>query len=145
MEVTVDYLGSVQFEVTARNHKVVSDQPAENGGFDEGMTPPEFLLASLGSCAGYYAVDYLKRNHLPLEGVHVRVSAEKVKPKLVPGTRPGGMRIDNFRIDVDVDADLTPEQSAGLNDAVHRCLVHNTLMSPPSIAIAIRSLAASRN
>jgi organic hydroperoxide reductase OsmC/OhrA len=29
-----------------------SDQPVENGGHDEGMTPPELLLASLGSCAG---------------------------------------------------------------------------------------------
>jgi uncharacterized OsmC-like protein len=27
----------------------------DTGGFDEGMTPPELLLTSLGSCAGFYA------------------------------------------------------------------------------------------
>lgn len=146
MEVTVDYLGSVQFEVKARNHRIVSDQPGENGGFDEGMTPPEFLLASLGSCAAYYAVDYLKRMNLDASGVHVRVTAEKLKPKLVPGTRPAGVRLDNFHVDVDVAAQLSPAQEAGLDDAVHRCLVHNTLTTPPSIAIAIRTLAgAERN
>lgn len=48
MEVRVEHLGGVQFEITARQHRIVSDQPAENGGFDEGMTPPELLLASLG-------------------------------------------------------------------------------------------------
>jgi len=48
LEVLVDHLGEVQFEAKARGHKVFCDQPLENGGFDEGMTPPEFLLASLG-------------------------------------------------------------------------------------------------
>ena len=47
MEVLVEHLGSVQFEITARQHRVVSDQPVEQGGFDEGMTPPELMLASL--------------------------------------------------------------------------------------------------
>jgi putative redox protein len=40
----------MQFEIKTRTHSIVSDQPAENAGFDEGMTPPELLLASLGAC-----------------------------------------------------------------------------------------------
>jgi len=72
LEVTVEHLGAVQFEMKTRGHVVISDQPEENGGFDEGMTPPELMLASLGSCAGFYAVDYLKRNKLSLEGTRVR-------------------------------------------------------------------------
>ncbi len=79
MEVLIQHLGAVQFEIQARQHTVISDQPAENNGYDEGMTPPELLLASLGSCAAYYVVDYLKRNKLPQEGTSVRVTAEKVK------------------------------------------------------------------
>ena len=65
MEITVEHLGGVQFEIKARQHVVVSDQPAGNGGFDEGMTPPEMLLASLGSCAGFYAAQYLKSANWP--------------------------------------------------------------------------------
>ena len=61
MEVTIEHLGAVQFEIRARHHVVACDQPLENGGFDEGMTPPEFMLASLGSCAGFYAAAYLKK------------------------------------------------------------------------------------
>jgi len=48
MEITVRHLGDAQFEAEARGHRVVSDQPADNGGYDEGLTPPEFLLISLG-------------------------------------------------------------------------------------------------
>src|SRR5678816_3766136 len=75
MEVTVEYLGAAQFEVRARNHKIACDQPEENGGFDEGMTPPELLLASLGTCAGYYAAEYLRTRQLPTAGMRVRVTA----------------------------------------------------------------------
>jgi len=39
MEVSVDYLGGVQFEIKARQHTIACDQPPENGGYDEGMTP----------------------------------------------------------------------------------------------------------
>ena len=128
MEVTVEHLGAVQFEITARQHKIVSDQPAENNGFDEGMTPPELLLASLGSCAAYYAVDYLKRNKLAADSVTARVTAEKVKSPF---------RLDNFNIEVNVDAELDDAQQKGLEDAVHRCLIHNTLLHPPHMKIAI--------
>jgi uncharacterized OsmC-like protein len=129
LEVTVQHLGAVQFEVKAGRNTVVSDQPESNGGFDEGMTPPELLLASLGSCAGFYAVDYLKRQKLPMEGVRVRVTAEKAK---------NPPRIDNFRIEVDVPAGLSEEHKQGVEGAVHRCLIHNTLLHPPTIALEVR-------
>jgi uncharacterized OsmC-like protein len=67
MEITVNHLGDVQFEIKARQHTIVSDQPPENGGYDEGMTPPELMLASLGSCAGFYAAAYLKKHNLATE------------------------------------------------------------------------------
>jgi uncharacterized OsmC-like protein len=131
MQVNVEYLGASRFEIQARQHTVVSDQPVEKGGADEGMTPPELLLASLGSCAAYYAVDYLKRAHLPKDGVHVKVTAEKVKQPF---------RLDDFKIDVELATELNQEQRKGLEDAVHRCLVHNTLLQPPKIEVAIRQL-----
>ena len=66
LEVQVNHLGDVQFEVKARHHTIYTDQPEDNGGFDEGMTPPELLLGSVGACAGHYAIQYLKARHLPL-------------------------------------------------------------------------------
>jgi len=134
MEVVVEYLGSAQFEIKARQHSVISDQPVENGGDDEGMTPPELLLASLGSCAAYYAVDYLKRNQLPLGEVNVRVTAEKVK---------GPFRLENFKIDVEVPEEISSERLQGINEAVHRCLIHNTLLHPPTMDVQVHQYVAT--
>jgi putative redox protein len=132
MEVSVEHLGSVQFEIRARSHSIVSDQPAENFGHDEGTTPPELLLASLGVCAGFYATQYLRKHKLASQGTRVRVTADKVKDPA---------RIDNFRIEVEVPAEFSDLHRSGIEDAVHHCLIHNTLLCPPKIAIEIKEQA----
>lgn len=128
MEVTVQHLGALQFEIKARLHTILSDQPAENGGHDEGMTPPELLLASLASCAGFYAAQYLRKHKLATEGTRVRVTADKLKDPA---------RIDNFCIAIEAPAALTDQHRAGLENAVHHCLIHNTLLHPPTMSIEI--------
>ena len=133
MEVKVSHVDGVRFAIQARSHIVTSDQPLENGGEDTGMTPPEFLLASLGSCAAYYAVEYLRKRNLAQTGVEVSVTAEKL---LQPA------RLGNFRIQVLSPVALTPEQTEGLMRSVHHCLVHNTLLSPPEIKIDLTIVGA---
>ena len=130
IEVKVRHQGAVKFEVSARQHTLVCDQPTENGGADEGMTPPEIFLASLGSCAAFYAVAYLKKKNLPHHGVQVRVTAEKV---------PAPARLDHIRIGVDVAATLTEADHAGVLDSVHRCLIHNTLLHTPTVTIDLQT------
>ena len=134
MEVTVKHLDHVRFSIETRGHEVICDQPAENGGEDAGMTPPEFLLASLGSCAGFYAVQYLKARGLESGGVVVKVTAEKLKAPA---------RLGNFGIRVESPAELSEEHREGLRRAVHACLVHNTLMVPPKIEIELALHAAA--
>ena len=129
MEVTVEHLGSVQFEIHARNHSVISDQSVNDGGFDEGMTPPELLLASLGSCAGYYAAQYLRKNKLAIEGTRVRVTCDKVKDP--------SARMTNFVIEVDAAVDMSDAHCKGVAEAVEHCLVHNTLLHPPKIELKV--------
>ena len=134
MEVFVEHLGAVQFEIKARQHSIACDQPEENGGFDEGMTPPELLLASLGSCAGFYAAQYLRKFNLATEGTRVRVSADKAK---------NPPRMDNFWIEVNVPLELSDEHRKGVTEAVHNCLIHNTLLHPPQITLEVKSHRSS--
>jgi putative redox protein len=127
MEMTVRHLGGVKFEAATRGHRVVCDQPPENGGTDAGMTPPELLLASLGTCAGFYAAQYLKARSLDCSGLEIKVSAEKA---LQPA------RLSSFRIEV-IAAPLDPQHEAGLLRAVQKCLIHNTLLHPPAIETVV--------
>lgn len=127
MEVTIQHLGDVKFEASARGHRVVCDQPADNGGADTGMTPPEFMLSSLGTCAGFYAAQYLKTRNVAFHGLEVKVSAEKAKAPA---------RLGEFRIEVMVPG-LDPQHHAGVLRAVKACLIHNTLLHAPAIETVV--------
>jgi putative redox protein len=131
MEVLIQHLGDVKFSAGVRGHHVISDQPATNGGGDAGMTPPEFLLVSLGTCAGFYAAQYLKTRGLPADGLEVKVSAEKA-------THPA--RLGSFRIEV-IAPRVGAEHEAGLMRAAKACLVHNTLLNAPAVETVVRTAA----
>lgn len=129
MEVSARYRNGVLFEIAARGHRLVCDQPRENKGEDAGLTPPELLLGSLASCAGYYAVEYLKTRGLPADGLQVRVDATKaLKPA----------RLSNFLIEVTVP-NVDEAHEAAIERAVKVCLIHNTMLNAPSIETIVRT------
>lgn len=127
METNVRYLGGHKFEAECRGHKIVSDQPLEAKGDDTGMTPPELLLASLGTCAAFYAAYYLNHNRLSTEGLSVKVTAEKAKSP---------PRLDSFTIQVDVPG-VDGSHRDALQKTVEKCLIHATLVHSPSIRTEI--------
>jgi putative redox protein len=133
METTVKYTGGVQFEASARGHNVICDQPADNGGADTGMSPPEFLLVSLGTCAAFYAVQYLRTRSLPAEGVTVRVVADKAS---------GPARLASFHIDIDVPGLEDERHREGVLRAARACLIHNTLLHAPTVEIGLTAVPA---
>lgn len=132
MHIKVTQVDGVKFAIRARTHTILCDQPETNGGTDSAMTPPELLLASLGSCAAFYAVQYLKTRNLPQNGIEVTVDAEKL-------TQPG--RVGNFHIHVACPVELTEEQTLGLVRSVHHCTIHNTLLTPPKIEVEVATAA----
>ena len=129
MQVDVRHLGGVRFEADARGHRIVCDQPIANGGQDTGMTPPEFLLASLGTCAAYYAAEYLKVRRLSTERLVVHVEAEKAADPA---------RLASFHIEVTVPG-ITGVDREGVLKAVKKCLIHNTLLNTPQIGIGVNT------
>jgi len=133
MEAIISYTDGVRFEAECRGHRIITDQPPDKNGTDKGMTPPELLLASLGTCAAHYAILYLDTRGLPTENLKVRVVAEGA---LQP------MRLSSFRIEVAVP-ELEPRHQEGVLRAVKNCMVHNTLLQAPAIETVLTSAAHS--
>jgi hypothetical protein len=86
------------------------------------------------SCAGYYAAEFLRKNKLATEGTRVKVTAQKLKEPA---------RMDDFQIEVESPVELTGSQRTGMEEAIHHCLVYNTLLQPPKISLSILSAAVA--
>src|SRR5580700_7110316 len=113
MEVRIRHGRDHQSEAFARFHRIVCDQPFNEGGSDTGMTPPELMLSALGCCAVHYATEYLRTRHLPFDSTALRISAVK-------GGQPA--RLTEIEIEVDAPA-LGVRARDGLMKAIDACLL----------------------
>ena len=62
--------------VTAGHHVMAADEPQQLGGRDTGLSPYEYLLASLGACTAMTLRMYAARRNWPLRRVTVTLRHE---------------------------------------------------------------------
>ncbi|MBI5359313.1 MAG: OsmC family protein [Planctomycetes bacterium] len=124
----VTFEGGAKFAVQIRGHKVVVDQPVEGGGTDEGPTPPEYFVASLGSCVGVYAVAYCERHNVDVTGMTIGVKWEK-------SASPA--RVSKIDVSINIPKGVPEELRERVLAAANHCLIHNTITAQPEINIAL--------
>ncbi len=114
-------------EIDAGRHGLVSDEPIEAGGSDEGPTPYDFILAALGACTAITLRMYADRKQWPLESVIVRLhhGRSHAADELQCENRP--VRLDQIERTLELSGPLTHEQRIKLAEIAERCPVHRTL------------------
>lgn len=126
--VTVRHIDGYRFEIDVRGHRLVVDQPTEDGGTDQAPTPTELFIAGLASCVAFYARRYLARHGLSSDGFAVDAS-------YALASRPA--RVDSITLNLHTPADLPDERRDALLAVASHCTVHNTLMDPPQVTIRV--------
>ncbi len=126
--IAVTHAGGEAYVITTRGHTVLVDQPVDAGGGDAAATPTELLVASLASCAAYYAGRYLARHGLDRDGLQV------VAEFTMAADRPA--RVGAVRLLITAPG-VPAKRQAGLLAVASHCTVHNTLRQEPEIAFAL--------
>jgi uncharacterized OsmC-like protein len=130
MTLEVQYKGGVRFDVASGKHTVITDQPREDGGHDEGMSPVELFVGSLGSCVAYFVSRYCVRHQIPCDGFTVDVEWSYAEQP---------HRVGAVEIKLNLPAELTSEQREKLLKVAHGCTVHQSLTVPPKVEIRLVS------
>ena len=126
-----------KLESTVHGHKVVVDQPANSGGTDAGPTPLDYLLVSLAGCIGTIGRIVAMQKQIALRGMKIAVEGDINTDGLLgkPSADPVGFK--EFRILVDVDADLTAEEKeAFIHEVDARCPVSFNLLNGTPVKIS---------
>ncbi|MCJ7577482.1 MAG: OsmC family protein [candidate division Zixibacteria bacterium] len=78
MFINISWKGKLAFEAqTESGHRILLDADPEVGGEDKGPRPMELLLVSLAGCTGMDVVSILKKKRVNLEGLAIKIQAER--------------------------------------------------------------------
>ena len=78
MKATVRWANGMRFVGTPESGaRITLDALAEHGGSGQGPSPMETVLLALGGCTGMDVVSILQKMRAPLEGLEIRIAADR--------------------------------------------------------------------
>jgi putative redox protein len=101
-----------------RGHHWLADEPVEAGGGNQGPSPTQLLLSSLGACTSITMRMFAARKGWPLTGAEVRL---EFNPEGSPAEGT------DIRRTITLQGNLSPEQRAQLLDVANKCPLHKIL------------------
>ncbi len=124
MEIT--FPGGVQVNARFKGFEIVSDQPEQNGGQNSAPSPFDFFLASLGTCAGFFALRFCQQRQLPTTGMRLQLTSER---------NPETKRLDRVEIILHLPENFPEKYRNAIIRATDQCAVKKALLDPPEIEL----------
>lgn len=129
MSVKITRIEGGVFRAEADGFEVLSGRVDEKSE-PVSMSPGRLIAVSLGLCSAFHVATYLRRQKIEAGGLSLGVEAKnEVNPS----------RASEFRITIDVGAELNGKQLEGLMEEVGRCYVGNTMRNAPKISYEVRA------
>jgi ribosomal protein S12 methylthiotransferase accessory factor len=127
MQMTIDFPGGARVDASFGPFTVATDQPPEASA----PTPFSLFLASVGTCAGIYVLDFLRQRNLSTDGL-------RLVERVVRGADGMVARID---IDVQLPEGFPEKYREAVVRAADQCTVKKHLVRPPDIVIRAHAAA----
>ena len=134
-QMTVHHEALDRFRIAIRGHEVVVDQPAPASG-DAGPTPTELFVASLASCAGFFARRFLARHGLADGELVIACDF---------GWAADHSRVTAIALRIETPHGVPDELRPALMRVLDHCTVHESLRAVPNVTydiVAARAAAA---
>lgn len=129
MSIKITFPGGVEVAAKVGSFDILTDQPIADGGTGKAPSPYDFFLSSIGTCAGYYALQFCRQRELPLEGLELTLAIERD-----PQTRG----LNKVLIDMVLPKDFPEKYQKAIVKATEQCSVKKALSSQPVFEITTR-------
>ena len=120
--------GGLRVEALHQGFWIRTDQPVAQGGGGKAPSPFDLFLASLGTCAGFYALRFCQQRNLRTEGLALSLAAERDSER---------KKVVLVRIDVSLPVEFPEKYRPAIVHAVEQCSVKKHLLHPPAFEITV--------
>src|ERR1051325_10376774 len=137
-EVVVSSEAGLAQEIVSGKHRWRADEPAPFGT-DNGPSPYELLLASLGACTSMTLRLYAQRKGFDLQRVTVRLQHSRIHAEDCADCETKQGFLDRIDRKIELTGNLDDAQKNRLLEIAELCPVHKTLKSEINIRTTLAS------
>ena len=122
MHMDVTFPGGLAVQAGFRGFSVLTDQRPEHGGAGSAPEPFSLFLASIGNCAGLYALRFCQQRGIPTEGLALTLDTERDAER---------DRIATIRLEIHLPEGFPEKYREAIVRAVDQCAVKRHILEPP--------------
>ncbi len=134
MKMNIRFPGGVAVDAEFGPHLLRTDQKAEHGGAGSAPPPFDLFLASIGTCAGFYALRFCQQRGIDTAGLSMTLEAVRDE---------GAKRLGSIRIVVDPPAGFPEKYHRPLLRSIDQCSVKQHILAPPEFEVRIGPAAGA--
>ena len=124
MEVT--FGGNKKVNAAYNGFEIKTDQPASSGGDGSAPAPFDLFLASLGTCAGIFALSFMQNRELNTDGFRILISFTRDEERHL---------VKKVKMEFKLPQDFPPRYKEALLKAAGLCSVGRHLHTPPEFEL----------
>jgi len=130
MAMEISFPGGKKVDAHFKGFTIKTDQSEKDGGESSAPTPTFLFLASLGTCAGLYALGFCEKRKL---------DTEKLKLELEFKNHEKTHMVEKIRIKITLPPDFPEKYIPAIIKAVNLCYVKKHLHEPPEFETITQS------
>ena len=126
MDMKITFPGGLAVNAAFKDFTVTTDQGMEHGGGGKAPEPFDLFLASLGTCAGLYALRFCQQREIATQGLGLTLTTEK---------DPERNRLALVRLEIELPDGFPEKYREALVRAVDQCTVKRHIVAPPRFEV----------
>lgn len=132
--ISIKHENGLRVSAGIRQHKVVLDVAAGDGGTDTGPTPVELLVSALGACMAMHVAKYCQAARLPCDGFSVDLDFQIARDPL---------RVGSIAVDIHLPPGFPEDRIEAVKRAAQQCTVKNTLNEGTAVDVEVWTSTAA--
>jgi putative redox protein len=129
MSIKINFKGGKKVTAQFRDFTVVTDQNINDGGENSAPTPFDYFLASIGTCAGAYILQFCQSRNIATSDIYI-------EEKIIYDIKT--KRISEIKLEIHLPNNFPEKYKNAVLRAADLCKVKSTIEYPPDIDVFIK-------
>ena len=126
MPMQIDFPGGLAVAARLDDFAVPTDQPVAAGGTGSAPSPYDLFLASIGTCAGFFALRFCQQRDLPTAGLSLSLDYRR---------DPETKKLQQVEIKIQLPENFPEKYRSAIVKATDQCAVKKAILDPPEFRV----------